>query len=135
MRVYMKEVDNLYSWVYMLAPLDNTINVKLIWLPNHLQNERNGVNDFELKFCAVNHSPKTRIRWLDGLPELIVNAKGTRVTTLVLKPIENLILIEHDDDWEFHLLIEMARLPCWKDFPDFDILSKLGTGVRANVLK
>lgn len=135
MRVYMKEIDNLYSWVCMLAPLDNTLRVELIWLPNRLRNERNGVKGYEFSFYPTEESKPVYHRWLDGLPELLVNAKGTRVQGLVLEPNENVILIEHDTDWEFHLLNEMANLPMWKEDKEFDLFSKLGPGIKANVLK
>lgn len=133
MRIYVQDGFDVYGIVYMLAPKDETVHVRLIWLPDHLASATKGVCHYELKFEAVDFSDAERAQWLDGLPELLINWSAKRNDGTEVTAHENVIKIEHDNDWEFDLLIAMAKDPWWKEgAEDFDILSKLSYGVVAN---
>jgi len=127
MRIYVQNRFDIYGIVYMLAPKDDTVHVRLIWLPDHLASEANGTCHYELKFEAVDCSDSEKERWLEGLPELLINWDAKRNNGIEIPARENVIKIEHDNAWEVNLLVEIAGDPMWSDdYADFGILSKLG---------
>ena len=136
MRVYVKRSPEIYGIVYMLAPKDDTVHVRQIWLPHHLQSEKEGVCHYELKFDPQDERDDVRNQWLDGLPELLINWYAKRLDGSEIQPEENVILIEHDSGWEFELLIEIVNDPMWEnEYKMFDIRSKVGHGVRLRTAK
>lgn len=131
MRVYVQSSLDVYGIVYMLAPKEDKVHVRLIWLPEHLMSESTGVCHYELQFEA--QTPDVYAQWMDGLPEILLNWHGKRTCGTEIPASENVLRIEHDTPWEFNFLINMAAQPDWRNQDaDFDLWSKLSGGVRAN---
>ena len=136
MRVYVQSSLDVYGIVYMLAPKEDKVHVRLIWLPEHLMSESTGVCHYELQFEPQSETPDVYAQWMDGLPEILLNWHGKRSCGTEVPASENVLRIEHDSDWEFNFLINMAKQKEWScQDADFGLLSKLGCGVRANVNK
>lgn len=133
MRLYTRVFDDVYGFVYMLAPKDDTLHIKQIWLPTHLQSEY-GVCHYEVSFEAYPQDDDMKNRWVDGLPELLLNLSGDH-KNIVWTADENVLKIEHSNDWEFGVLIEVAKNFIADPIPEFDIETKFGCGVLANARK
>ena len=116
----------------MLTPKDDTVHVRLIWLPEHMMNE-NVVCHYEVKFEPQEESPAVYAQWMDGLPEILLNWFGRRACGTEVPASENILRIEHDTPWEFEFLINMAAQSEWHNQDaDFKLWEKLSGGVRIN---
>ena len=134
MRVYVQDRVNVYGIVYMLAPKDDTVHVRLIWLPVHIASESAGVCHYEVKFEPQDEESDVYAQWMDGFPEILLNWHGKRTDGAEIPASENVLRIEHDSDWEFNFLVNMAKWPEWENQDsDFGLLAKVSNGVRTKV--